>query len=151
MRFAAKGASHGAILGHALEMLTTFMKDNPVDHLVIEQEVRKRQSWKSSIAADTLLIKLIGIAEAVTFNAGVYRPAFAPVNTVRKFFLGDGSLDRDTAKHRTVQRCEALGWAPADDNAADALAIWAWRCSIIDPTFGTTLSPLFGKRRIAAA
>jgi Holliday junction resolvasome RuvABC endonuclease subunit len=151
IRFASKGASHRAILHDAHNWLTVFLMNERVDQAVIEQEVRKRESWKSSIAADNLTVKLIGIAEERLFAARIYKIEFAPVNSVRKFFIGDGSVKRDSAKWQTVQRCEALGWAPADDNAADALAIWAWRCSIIDPAFGTTLSPLFGKRRIAAA
>ena len=68
---------------------------------------------------------------------------------MRKFFLGDGGIERDEAKHRTMQRCAALGWEVADDNQADALAIWAWRCAMIDPTAGIEMSPLFDKRRRA--
>ena len=149
VRFASKGASQDAIAAGALRWLIAFTKDNPFDQLVIEQEVRKKESWKSSTDADDITRGLIFLARAVAFERGVYRPTFAPVNTVRKFFLGDGSLERDIAKSRTVERCRLLGWAPEDDNAADALAIWAWRCAMIDPTVGTTMSPLFDKRRSA--
>jgi Holliday junction resolvasome RuvABC endonuclease subunit len=146
VRFASKGASHPAILHAAGKWLSEFLLTEPVDQAVIEQEVRKRQG-KSSLAADDLTLKLIGIAQEHLFGARVFKIEFAPVNTVRKFFIGDGGVERDKAKWQTVQRCRALQWDPADDNAADALAIWAWRCAMIDPAFGTTLSPLFDKRR----
>jgi crossover junction endodeoxyribonuclease RuvC len=152
-RFAAKGASHGAIGNGAAQWFDAFTAQHEFDQAVIEQEVRKPQ-YKSSHDSNDITRGLIWQFRVMLFARRIYEPhrlTFAPVNTVRKFFLGDGHIPSAQAKHRTVQRCEALGWAPADDNAADALAIWAWRCSIIDPTFGTTLSPLFGKRRIAAA
>jgi Holliday junction resolvasome RuvABC endonuclease subunit len=148
VRLAGKGASQDAIFGGALRWLIPFTKDYEFDQLVIEQAVRKQQ-WKSSTDADDITRGLIAIARGVVFERGIYRPTFAPVNSVRQFFLGDGRLERDEAKHRTMQRCAALGWDVADDNEADALAIWAWRCAIIDPTAGIAMSPLFDKRRRA--
>jgi Holliday junction resolvasome RuvABC endonuclease subunit len=147
VRFASKGASHAAISGGALEWMIEFSKERACDEVVIEQEVRKKKTWESSTDADDITRGLIFMARGVLFKRGVYRLTMAPVNTVRKFFLGDGSLEREQAKHRTVQRCTALGWEPADDNAADALAIWAWRCAMIDPLQGTNLTPLFGREQ----
>jgi hypothetical protein len=150
VRFASEGASHNAIAGGALRWLISFTKEHPCDEAVIEQAVHKRQQWKSSTASDDITGGLIFVARAVLYERGVYRITTAPVNSVRKFFLGQGDMPRDEAKHRTVMRCRAMGWDPENDDAADALACWAWRCSHIDPAFGIALSPLFNKRRAMA-
>jgi hypothetical protein len=150
VRFAKKGASHNAISGNAIEWLINFTKEHAIDEAVIEQEVRKSQHWKSSTDSDDVTRGLIWNARGVLFLRGIYKIEMAPVNTVRKFFLGDGNMPREEAKYRTVQRCRALCWNPADDNAADALAAWAWRCAMIDPTSGISMSPLFDKRRASA-
>jgi hypothetical protein len=148
VRFAKKGASHNAISGNAIDWLIGFTTEHAVDEAVIEQEVYKQQ-WKSSTESNAITHGLIWSARGVLFLRGIYKIEMAPVNSVRKFFLGDGNLPREEAKYRTIQRCRALCWNPADDNAADALAAWAWRCAIIDPAAGVKLSPLFDKRRSA--
>lgn len=149
IRFAKKGASHNAISGKAIEWLIDFTTEHGIDEAVIEEEVHKPQH-KSSTSSNAVTHGLIWNARGVLWLRGIYKIEMAPVNSVRKFFLGDGNLPREEAKHRTVQRCRALCWNPADDNAADALAIWAWRCAMIDPTVGAGMSPLFDKRRAIA-
>lgn len=149
VRFASKGASHNAIAGGALRWLISFTKEHAVDEAVIEEAVHKKQ-WKSSTASDDVTGGLIFLARGVLYERGVYKISTAPVNSVRKFFLGEGNLPREEAKHRTVMRCRALCWDPDGDDSADALAMWAWRCSRLDPAFGTSLSPLFNKKRAVA-
>jgi hypothetical protein len=150
VRFASKGASHNAIAGGALAWLIAFTKEHPCDLAVIEQEVRKRQHWKSSTESDDITRGLIFMARGVLYERGIYKIELAAVNSVRKFFLGEGNMPREEAKHRTVMRCRAMCWDPADDNAADALAMWAYQCALIDPVQGTAHSPLFNRRRAMA-
>lgn len=152
VRFAKKGASHGAIGKGAFDWFIGFIREHEIEQAVIEQEVRKPQ-YKSSHDSNDVTRGLIWQFRFMLFKRGIYEPrglTMAPVNSVRKFFLGDGNLPSEEAKYRTVQRCRALCWNPADDNAADALAIWAWRCAMIDPTVGAGMSPLFDKRRATA-
>jgi hypothetical protein len=144
IRFGKPGASHAAIAWHALDWLITFTREQPLpDLVVIEAAVRKEQ-WRSSHAANDITTGLIWTARGVLHGRGVYKIVEVPVQSVRHFFIG-GNPHSDEAKHQTVRKCRALCWDPVDDNAADALALWAYQCSRIDPTIGIKLSPLFNK------
>lgn len=44
----------------------------------------------------------------------------------RGLFLGPGIWKRDVAKDLAVQRCRDLDWPAVDDNAAEAVGLWAW-------------------------
>lgn len=46
------------------------------------------------------------------------------VSTIRKHFIGHGKLERKQAKSETIHRCKMLGWDVANDNEADACALW---------------------------
>lgn len=46
------------------------------------------------------------------------------VSTIRKHFIGHGKLERKKAKAETIHRCKILGWDVANDNEADACAVW---------------------------
>ena len=45
-----------------------------------------------------------------------------PVGTIKRFIAGKGNADKDTV----IAAVRARGFAPADDNEADALAILLW-------------------------
>src|SRR5262245_31781297 len=45
-----------------------------------------------------------------------------PVGTIKRFIAGKGNADKDTV----IAAIRARGFAPADDNEADALAILLW-------------------------
>ncbi|TAI66204.1 hypothetical protein CWO89_09540 [Bradyrhizobium sp. Leo170] len=72
----------------------------------------------------------------------------ARVSDVRAHFLGTNRIKRKEAKVLTIDACHRLGWAPADDNAADALALWHYQASLLEPRLAVQTSPLF-RRRIA--
>ena len=81
MRLASKGASQAAIAGGAIDWLIEFTKEHAtdIDEAVIEAEVRKRQSWKSSTDADDITRGLIFLTRGVLFKRGIYRITMAPV------------------------------------------------------------------------
>jgi crossover junction endodeoxyribonuclease RuvC len=70
----------------------------------------------------------------------------ATVNDVRKHFIGRGNLKGPIAKKWTIEKCRRLLWQPVDHNAADALALWHYQCSLIDPRIAIETSPLFLRR-----
>ncbi|TAI60697.1 hypothetical protein CWO89_39310 [Bradyrhizobium sp. Leo170] len=72
----------------------------------------------------------------------------ARVSDVRGHFLGTNRHKRKEAKAFTIDACHRLGWAPCDDNAADALALWHYQASLLEPRLAVQTSPLF-RRRIA--
>jgi Holliday junction resolvasome RuvABC endonuclease subunit len=68
-----------------------------------------------------LLFGLASMAEMVAERRSV--DSFeCHIQTVRKHFVGSGRAD----KREVMQRCRVFGWAPVDDNAADACAIWSF-------------------------
>jgi hypothetical protein len=90
------------------------------------------------------LMGLTAIVEEALYGKG-FDVREAPVSKVREFFLGTAHLKRREAKQATKHRCVELGWRPCDDNAADALALWAYMVGIVAPAHGLKLLPLFGR------
>lgn len=84
------------------------------------------------------LIGFAAIMEAEFASRGI--PVLrANLRTVRKHFLGreprkddfPGQPEawvRDEIKRLVVRRCRAIGYEVADDDQADAAAIWDWAC-----------------------
>jgi crossover junction endodeoxyribonuclease RuvC len=65
----------------------------------------------------------------------------------RRHFLGNiNKLKSKAIKDLTVAKCRRLGWNPTDTDAADALSLWHYQCSLIDPRLAIEASPLFLRR-----
>lgn len=77
------------------------------------------------------LIGLAAVTEELLFTLGKYDVREARVSDVRSHFIGSNRHKRDEAKALTIKRCKMLGWEPADDNAADALALWDYQTAIL--------------------
>lgn len=65
---------------------------------------------------------------------------------IRKHFIGAGGLKRADAKSAVIEKCQWRGWTPANDDEADALALWDYQCALLDPNHFT-----MGMRRNAWA
>jgi hypothetical protein len=90
-----------------------------------------------------LLVSLAGVTEMIAEAYGVACES-AHVQTVRKHFVGSGRPPN--AKKAVMDRCRLLGWAVADDNAADAAAVWAYAKARRDKTFRLeSTTALFGR------
>lgn len=64
------------------------------------------------------------------------------VQSVRRHFLGHGRPP--DPKKAVMRRCDKLGWAYQDNNAADAAALWDWAKSLHDKGYdGAATTPLF--------
>ena len=77
---------------------------------------------------------------------GIYEIQEANVNDVRGHFIGTRMLQRDNAKATTLDRCRRLGWSAQNTDEADALALWHFACSLINPELTLQVSPLFNKK-----
>lgn len=78
-------------------------------------------------------IRLLGMAavtELVAHHLGV-RIFSAHMSKVRKHFCGTGHAKRDIIKKKIQDACDARGWFYADDNAADALAVWDYTAACL--------------------
>ena len=76
------------------------------------------------------LIGLASVAEMTARELGVARVVAASNLAVRRHFLGR-SLGRQAELRRlTMERCRALGWTPASDAEAAALALMHWALAL---------------------
>lgn len=92
---------------------------------------------------------LIGGARLVAtlaYMRGVWDVRFPGVQEVRKYFTGHARFkeqydpqtkrilkSRQVAKIATMNACRLRGWQVENDDAADAAALWAFSCSLVDP------------------
>jgi len=147
IRFASKGASHGAIFCGAFDWFRDFTESSPPDVLVIEDLLPFRAKMGET-HADTarLLAGLHAIIRLVAFKRSIFKVNAVPVSDVRHHFIG-GNYKRDQAKGWTVQKCKSLGWLErADEDAADACALWSYWAGRVVPETALRVSPLFQAR-----
>jgi hypothetical protein len=81
------------------------------------------------------LLALVGTVEAIAWYHRI-ECREATTGEIMKFFTGRASHGgRATKKLRTIEMCRCYGWdVGADDDAADALALWAMAEAIVNPT-----------------
>ena len=147
VRFAREGASMGAVFAGCRNWLGQFLDEHddvelivfeaPMDPMLFVGRPRRPETARQ-------LIGLAAIVEERTYDRG-YDVREARVSDIRRHFIG-ANLKRRAAKDATIEACRRLGWAPVDDNAADALALWHYQASILDPKLALQTSPLFRRR-----
>jgi Holliday junction resolvasome RuvABC endonuclease subunit len=81
------------------------------------EEVRKHVGTDAAHVFGGLLATLTSWCEERSIPYGG-----VPVGTVKRFIAGKGNAD----KHAVIEAVRARGFAPADDNEADAIAILLW-------------------------
>ncbi|MFK4534325.1 hypothetical protein ABIA00_002508 [Bradyrhizobium ottawaense] len=149
VRFAREGASLGAIYAGCRQWLADFLATEPDVRLIVFEAPMAPQHMAGFTTAHIIRV-LIGLCAIVEEcgHAGGYDMREAKVSDVRQHFLGTNRIKRKEAKSATIDACTRLGWAPRDDNAADALALWHYQASLLEPKLAVQTSPLF-RRRIA--
>jgi Holliday junction resolvasome RuvABC endonuclease subunit len=85
--------------------------------VVVFEEVRRHAGTSASHAYGGYLAHLTAWAEA---NKIPYQGV--PVGTIKRHIAGKGNAD----KQAVIDAVRRLGFAPADDNEADALALLQW-------------------------
>ena len=115
-RFEGGGMRYLRFHGWLREMLNLA---GPIDRIVFE-EVRRHLSTDSSHVYGGLLATLTSWAE---LNRIPYEGV--PVGTIKRFATRRGNAD----KAAVIAAIQALGFRPADDNEADALALLLWATS----------------------
>jgi Holliday junction resolvasome RuvABC endonuclease subunit len=149
VQFAAKGSSQLAICGRALEWAIATLVEPLPDVVAIEGLLPPGALKKRSNEQHELLAHLHGVILGVCFLRGLYKVNKYPLAKIRAHFVNMVVGRKGEAKQMVQAKCRSLGWlATDDDDAADALAVWSYQCSLIDPEQAIRISPLF--RRIAA-
>ena len=139
-RLGQVGAPHGARLSEALYMTSRLIKQHQPDAIAIEAPVIAGVKGGQDRA-----LLAIGLRSAVVMMAHMrgVRCVEYSVASIRKHFIGVGRLKRTEAKRRTMQRCKLLGWHVANDNEADAAAVWEFARLKLTNTFTPPPAGLF--------
>ena len=93
---------------------------------------------KTTYVTMRLLYGLPAVTECVCTRWGIPIREIR-VQAVKRHMTGNGRCD----KQAVIKMCRLFGWDPEDDNAADALAVWSYQKSLIDPTWSPRSTPLF--------
>jgi len=125
------------------ETVREFCRCHSVEIVAIEAPMMPQfRSAHTAVA----LISLVAVARAAAQRHGA-RIRVVHVQSVRKHFVGSGRPDNP--KRAVMERCRILGWPVADDNAADAAALWAYAMSVSYPKWSPRSTPMFAERAIA--
>jgi hypothetical protein len=133
VRFAKEGASMAHVFSSCRAWLGTFLASNPAVQWVVFEAPLPPIFKRGATNANTIrqLHGLCAVVEELLDTHGGYDVREARVSDVRIHFLGSNKYRRGEAKAYTIKRCKMLGWAPEDDNAADALALWHYQTSLL--------------------
>ena len=151
LRFGNESKSSDVVFAGAMTWIERVLAGRPLPDIAMIEALLPPSvmQGQTNAAVYERLAGLHGIMRAVLRRAGVAEIAQADVGAVRAHFIGDRSLRRATAKRETIMRCRMLGWPAVDDNAADALALWSFGCSLVDPRLALRVTPMFGQRMTA--
>lgn len=101
--------------------------------------------------ANTLrrLIGLCEVVEWVAYRHGYFgkRMVEARVDDVRRYLFAGSRPAKGEAKIAVVSRIKALGYQPADDNEADAIAGWLYASGIVGSKLAKMTTPLFNQKQ----
>lgn len=154
-KLAPEGASTAERGAAMIRWLTPMIQGMRPRTLVFEAPLApSSMAGKTTANTARVLLGLPLVVESVAYLLGVWDIWEANVQDVRQHFIGrrtvvgaklaDGKRKPGAAKPLVIARCIELGYMPADDNAADAVALWSYACAIRKPSTGTTTTPLFG-------
>lgn len=119
-RLGEAGSSHAARFSQMLRFTDLLIQRHKPDLLAIEQPIA------AGVMGGEERVQLAmgwrAIVFTVAYRRGV-RCVEYPVSSIRAHFIG-GAVPKGAGKRLTLERCARLGWAAADDNEADALALW---------------------------
>lgn len=150
---ASAGAGNGLVGKGLLIWMADFLTINPVGSIYIEAPIDPRHmGGRTSFDTARALIGIVYLIETIAETKNIFRVREGTLADVRKNFLGKQSnMKREDWKRATMARCAQLGWKYDGDNAADALSLWAYACSIEAPKAAIQTGPLFLPRTAAVA
>jgi hypothetical protein len=148
VRFGKPNSADYVVFGDAVNWFVERLKVGPVPDVLIIEALLPPTAMKGETtrAVRDRLCGLHGILKGIAHRYGIGEIATAPVGLVRQHFIGWRHARRNVAKRETMLRCRELGWPCVDDNAGDALALWHYAASLIEPNLALQVSPLFQRR-----
>jgi hypothetical protein len=148
LRFGSLGASNDAVFAACLSWISKLLEPHPRPDILMLESMLPPDAMRGKTNRSTRdrLAGLHGIVRAVAHLRGIREISEVSVGNVRAHFIGDRGCKRQIAKRETMERCRRLGWKVENSDAADAIAVWHFACSLIDPRLALQTSPLFERR-----
>lgn len=144
-RLAQPGDELGTRFRNLRTWLGKMLAERPTTSIVIFEAPVAQMRGLTTLATMRALHGYPAIVEELLEDTGL-AVREATVSDIRRHFLGRTTFKGPIAKRLTIEKCRRLGFNPIDDNAADALALWHYQCSLIDPRIAIETSPLFLRR-----
>jgi hypothetical protein len=134
-RFTGSGAS-GEVVARFSRFLRDTIERNKPDVIAYEAPYFPAGFRNGPPANAKTLRRLLGLAEIIDATAWDYRLLCyqATASEVTAYLTGKANWGgRVPKKAATIAAAQRWGWNVSDDNAADALAVWAYAESVLDP------------------
>lgn len=141
-------------LAYFRRYLDAYFGEQKVDEVVFEKpmgiaviaSMMAKGIFRTSEDVLLMLRGGIGVLEASASLAGVPVVRGIDIKDARKHLVGQRTFPDGTAKVATIRAATALGWAPENDNEADAAAIWSLACGQANPRMAAAM----GRAHLAA-
>ena len=126
---------HGTRLAKIQGLAHSLIHEHGVTLIAIEKPFNAaHNSWETTLLTFGLTANVLSWAARKGVAVELY-----PAQTIAKHFVGSGKLKRAEKKAAILSECRARGWRPADDNQADAAALWDLACARLSQTQAATL------------
>lgn len=134
---------HATRLSKIQGLIHHLIAERGVTHIAIEKPfVAAHNSWETTLLTIGLTANVLSWAERKGIPVDIF-----PAQTVAKHFIGSGKMKRDEKKAAVLAECDVRGWAPGDDNQADAAAVWDLACTRLSGAHTAGAGPLFRSPR----
>jgi hypothetical protein len=145
----ATSNTNNMVFGNALRWISELLQPQPRPDVVIMEAMLPPGAMlnHTSRAVRDRLAGLHGVMRGVAHLRGISQIAEASVGDVRAHFIFDRNAKREIAKRETMRQCVMMGWKAANDHEADALALWSFAASLIDPKQAMKVVPMFMRKR----
>ena len=145
IRFAPLGADSNALFCGCFEWFGELLEKGPLPDILAIEELLPPTARKgmTSTSAQHRLAGLHGVIRALARHAAIPEIVGVNVGDVRAHFIQARGMRRDEAKRAVIATCGMLGWEAADNNCADALALWSYISGLINPVSALQTTPLF--------
>jgi len=145
IRFAPLGADSNALFCGCFEWFGELLEKGPLPDILAIEELLPPTARKgmTSTSAQHRLAGLHGVIRAMARHAAIPEIVGVNVGDVRAHFIQARGMRRDEAKRAVIATCGMLGWEAADNNCADALALWSYISGLINPASALQTTPLF--------
>jgi hypothetical protein len=124
-----------------------YLAEHKPDAVFYERGLGLAAAMEIGMSDDTmaLLRGAIGVVESCAAAARIKRIEAIGVQDARRHLLGAGRIPKGEGKKLVMERCRMLGWAPQNNDQADALCLWSLACAKMSPAMAAFTTPLFAR------